>query len=94
MGVSKLALNLPVCGGGGGSGAGVTHRGRRLLGTVTSQQSHTQFKVNTISLAASSVCSWVLWEPEMKQCLQSRHSLGLPVALFVCLGSLLPKCEW
>lgn len=90
--MSQLALNLSMC-GGGGNGTGVTHRSRRLLGTVTSQQSHTQFKVNTISVAASSVCSWALWEPEMKQCLKSIHRLALPV-FFVCLGSLLRKSEW
>lgn len=82
VGTSKLTLNLPMCDGGGGSGAGVTHRSRRLLGTVTSQQSHTRFKVNTISLVASSVCSCALWEPEMKQCLKSLHRLG-PPELFV-----------
>lgn len=65
-------------------GAGrLTHRSKGLLGTVTSEQSHTQFKVNTISVAASSVCSWALWEPEMKQCLKRLHRLGLPVLSFV-----------
>lgn len=73
---------LNVCVRGEGSG-GLTHRSKGLLGTVTSEQSHTQFKVNTISVAASSVCSWALWEPEMKQCLKRLHRLGLPVLSFV-----------
>ena len=90
MGVSKLVLNLGMC-GGDGSGTGVTHRSKRLLGTVTSQQSHTQFSQH------NQCCSIFCLQlgslgARNETVFEKRTQTGS--ASVLCLGSLLRKSEW